>query len=343
MSGTAPAARVLHVNDCAGTTAQLLAEAHRRGLPWGYQPLAGRGRSWSGPAGDLARAAAGARWAAALGARAARADLLHVHYASVVRHTRWTRRPYVLHAHGTDVRTQQYEPRWTAPLRAALREAVAVRYSTPDLAEHVLPHRPDAAYLPVPLDLTALPAWEPAPRPRVVFASRWEAVKGGDEQLAAAAALRAALPGDVELVGLDWGPRAADAAAAGVRLLPRTARPAFLRLLAGATAVVGQASGMLAASELEAVGTGVPVVAALRPDWYPPGAPDAAPAVLAGTTAWSGRAPERVAAVVDGVRSALADPPAVAAALGGPAWLATCHDVAGAVDDLLTTYRRVLG
>ena len=341
MSGDEP--RVLHVNDCASTTVQLVAEARRRGLPWHHLPLAGRGRDWSGARGRTAFLAAGARWAAELGARAARADLLHVHYASVARHTRWTRRPWVLHAHGTDVRSQQYEPRWTGPVRRALREAAEVRYSTPDLAEHVLPHRPDARYLPVPLDLGALPRWQPPPRPAVLFASRWEPVKGGAAQLASARALRAALPAEVELLGLDWGPGAPEAAAAGVRLLPRRDRAGFLRLLAGATVVVGQGSGMLAASELEAVGTGAPVAAVLRPDWYPAGAPDADPAVLGGTAAWSPDPAARADAVVAGVRAALEDPAGASARLAGPEWLRAGHDVRAAVEDLRLSYRRLLG
>ncbi|GAB7192287.1 hypothetical protein NUM3379_29960 [Kineococcus sp. NUM-3379] len=338
-----PEPRVLHVNDCASTTVQLVAEAHRRDLPWEYLPLAGRGRRWTGLRGRAAQVGAGARWAARLGAGAARADLLHVHYASVVRHTAWTRRRYVLHVHGTDVRSQQYEPRWTAPVRAALRGAVAVYFSTPDLAGHVLPHRPGARYLPVPLDLTAIPPWRPQARerPRVLFTSRWEPVKGGAEQLALARALRAALPAEVELAGLDWGPGAGEAAAAGVRLLPRTDRAGFLRLLASATLAVGQSSGMLAASELEAVGTGVPLAAALRPDWYPASAPDGNPAVLAGTAGWEPSPAARVEAVVEAVRDALADPPAASARLAGPGWLARSHDVRAAVERLRADYREL--
>lgn len=320
--------RVLHVNDCASTTLQLVAEAGRRDLPWSYLPLArtgGRGNP----------VVAGARWAVRLGAGAARSDLLHVHYASVPRHTRWTRRPYVLHAHGTDVRSQQYEPRWTGPIRRALTESVHVYYSTPDLAEHVLPHRPDAEYFPVPLDLEVLPAHTAPQRPTVFFASRWEAVKGLDEQLAVARALAG---GDAELLGLDWGPAAARAADAGVRLLPTSPRPEFLQRLAAASVVVGQGSGMLAASELEAVGTGVPVVAALRPDWYPDSAVDAGPAVVGGTAAWAATAHDRVAAVVEGVRGVLADG---TGPLDGREWLRRSHDVRAAAERLRLRYREL--
>lgn len=327
---------VLHVNDCASTTTQLLAEASRRGLPWRYLPLADRGRDWSGVRGRAAQGVAGARWATRLAAGAASADLLHVHYASVVRHTRLVPRRYVLHVHGTDVRSQQYEPAWTPVIRSGLARAQAVLYSTPDLAEHVLPHRPDAELFPVPIDLTALPTWRAPQQPVVLFSSRWEPVKGLADQLAVAAALRptmrSASPGGVRLLGLDWGAGAPDAARAGVELLPRTDRAGYLRLLASASVVVGQCSGMLAASELEAVGTGVPVAAALEPRWYP-GEP---PAVLVGPA--SG---DRVTPVVDAVVAALADPEATSAALAGPAWLARTHDVRAGADRLERLYREL--
>ncbi|MEO6881896.1 MAG: hypothetical protein ABI181_13250 [Mycobacteriaceae bacterium] len=320
-------ARVLHVNDCAFTTTHLLTEADRRGLPWSYQPLAAPPQDWSGVGAQARRAALGARWVTALATRAARVDLLHVHSGTVVAHTRLVPRRFVLHLHGSDVRSMLYRPEHRATLLWGLRHAAAVLYSTPDLAEHALPHRPDARLLPVPLPVASLPTWAPGDRPRVVFASRWEAVKGLDTQLEVAAGLRRALGADVELVGLDWGEGADQARAAGVRLVPRCTHPEFLALLAGAHVVVGQSSGMLAASELEAIGIGVPVVAALNPSWYPDRAP-----VLGGREADS-----MVAAVVD----ALADPVARSAELGGRAWLTTHHDVGRAVDTLTALYERL--
>jgi len=333
-SSRSGAPRVLHVNDAASTTHQLLREAQARGLPWRYLPLAASGRTWAGPLGAARKAAAGAPWLARLALGAARADLLHVHGGTVVQHTRLVPRRYVLHLHGTDVRSHQYDPRWTDVVRTGMARAEAVVYSTPDLAEHVLPHRPDATYFPVPLDLSVLPAWAPTDPPTVLFASRWEAVKGLDDQLATARALRSLLPDGVRLAGLDWGPGSGAAAAAGVELLPRRARADYLQLLASASVVVGQSSGMLAASELEAVAIGVPVVAALEPRWY---SPADAPAVLVGPVAGP-----RVHPVVDAVLTAVADPVVASAALGGRAWVAAHHDVRDAVDRLELLYAELL-
>ena len=334
--------RVLHINDAASTTHQLLAEARGRGLRWAYLPLASHGRAAAMTRNPLGRPVVGAVWLARLAAASMPAALLHVHGATVVRHTGWVPRPYVLHAHGTDVRSHQYDPAQAAVVARALRGAAAVLYSTPDLAEHVLPTRPDALHLPQPLDLAALPPWRPpADRPPlVVFASRWEAVKGVEVQLALAAALRAALPATVRVVGLDWGPGAARAAAAGVELLARRSRAGYLELLASASVVVGQASGMLAASEVEALGVGAPVVAALRSDWYPVDPPP-----VLGPTLDAASGPDEgevVAALLKVVQEALADPAGVAARLDGAGWVARHHDVRDAVDRLSALYATLI-
>lgn len=252
---------VLHVNEAAFTARRLIAEATRRGYAWHYLPQAAPAQQWRGPTGQARRALIGAGWVARLRLQARRHDVVHVHSASTVAHSRFGAPRYVVHCHGTDVRTTQYDPARGDGIRAALRGAEAVFYSTPDLAEHVLPHRADATYVPVPVDVANVPRWAPAAgTPLVVFASRWTADKNTDIQLETAAALVEALDGRAEVAGLDWGPHAADAAAAGVRLLPRRDHAAFLELLAGAHVVVGQAAGILAVSEVEALAAGAPMV-----------------------------------------------------------------------------------
>jgi hypothetical protein len=251
---------VLHVNDAAFTAQRLIAEAARRGYVWDYLPKAAPAQEWRGVAGQARRALIGAAWVARLRKLARHHDIVHVHSASTVAHSRYGAPRYVLHCHGTDVRTAQYDPKRGPGIRAALGEAEAVFYSTPDLAEHVLAHRADATYLPVPIDVANVPRWRPAGEPRVVFASRWTADKNTDTQLEIAAALVEALGGRAEVAALDWGPHAAEAAKVGVRLLPRRDHAAFLELLAGAHVVVGQAAGILAVSEVEALAAGAPMV-----------------------------------------------------------------------------------
>ncbi len=323
------ALRVLHVNDCAFTAHNLVHEAQQRRLPWSFLPLAASGRTWSGPADQVRRAALGGAWLARLAVRATRADLLHVHFATVYQHTRLVPRRFVLHCHGTDVRTLQYDDRYRGTIHAALSSAKAVFFSTPDLAEHTLPHRPDAVYLPVPIDPDALPGWAPSGPATVLFSSRWDDSKGLARQLEIASGLVAATRGSgVRVAGLDWGPAAGAARAAGVELLPRRSHSGYLELLSSASAVVGQSSGILAASELEALGIGAPLVMTADRALYG----EAPPPVLERATT----GPDDV---VQAVLTALADPAAAAQRQAGPAWVQRHHGVGRAVDTLLDVYR----
>ena len=327
---TVPQPSVLHVNEAAFTAQRMIAEATRRGYVWDYLPKAAPAQDWSGIAGKARRAAIGAAWVAKLRLRAARHDIVHVHSASTVAHSRLGAPRYVVHCHGTDVRTAQYDPARQASIRGALRDAEAVFFSTPDLAEHVLPHRSDAVYLPVPIDVAAIRDWAPAEgRPRVVFASRWTPDKDSADtgQLAVARAVVAAVGDDADVLGLDWGDQAADAAAAGVRLVPRGDHAAYLSLLAGADVVIGQTAGILAASELEAMATGAPLVVPVPLPLYT----EVKPPVYGGGVA---EAADAVRALLDGAEKH--------DAAATRAWVRDNHGVEGAVDTVARVHRDVV-
>src|ERR1700761_7596213 len=184
----------------------MIVEATRRGYTWHYLPKAAPAQDWSGVVGQARKAVIGGAWVAKLKLLARKHDIVHVHSASTLAHSRLGAPRFVLHCHGTDVRTAQYEPRWTDTIRAGLRDAEAVFYSTPDLAEHVLPHRADAIYLPVPIDVANIPPWQPTPgKPTVLFSSRWSPDKNSAIQLAVARDLVAAVGDRADVVGLDWG------------------------------------------------------------------------------------------------------------------------------------------
>jgi glycosyltransferase involved in cell wall biosynthesis len=318
--------RVVHVNDCAFTAEHLIAAARRRGLPWSFLPVAASGRSWNGLVGQANRGALGAAWLGRLAVVAARADLLHVHSGSVVKHTRLVPRRFVLHLHGTDIRSLQYDPQWSGVIDWGLQHARHVFYSTPDLAEHTLPRRPDATYVPVPIDSPGLPKRTAAEGiPLVVIASRWEPVKGLDAQVNAAERLVRALRGRARVIGLDWGPAAGAARDVGVELVPTRPHAAYLDLLASATAVLGQAGGILSASELEAIGIGVPVAIPVPLPLYA----DVHPPVLGASPE---SAVDAIEAVVDGSMHADGE--------AARAWVVQHHSPARGVDIVLAAYNR---
>lgn len=260
------ALRVVHVNDVAGVASAAIAQARLDGLPWRLWPLpAVRGAAmpvkvWRRSV-DLARFTAAARTA----------DVLHVHFGHFAYYAWAARRPYLLHLHGTDVRANLHRRGLGELTSAAIRRAGAVVYSTPDLAEAVTALRPDAVWLPAPIAPglgdaaagaagTATAGDHPAV-PRVVFASRWDAVKGLEEQIALAQEIHRWRP-DVELVGVDWGTGTEDARSAGVRLVAKLPAERFRALLESADVVIGQlASGALGVTDLEAMAIGRPLVA----------------------------------------------------------------------------------
>jgi len=318
----------LHVNDCAFTAHNLIRRAHELGWQWSFQPVAAQGRTWPGLGGRARKAALGARWLAVLAARASRTDVMHVHSGSVLRHSRLVPKRFVLHLHGTDIRTLQYDPAWTSVIRGGVRDAQHVFYSTLDLAEHVQPLRTDATYLPVPIDVDRLPRWAPKPgrRPTVLFASRWDHSKGMDTQLKLAGDLVRAVGDRADVVGLEWGSAVDEAWRAGVVLRPQADHDTYLSWLASADVVVGQSAGILAASELEALGSGAPLVVPVPLPLYD----DVRPPVLGGDVESS---VDVVRALLDG--SAHDDAAA-------RAWVAEHHGVDAATRTVADVYRRLV-
>lgn len=129
---------------------------------------------------------------------ALRADVMHVHFGTRggVAKGRPVL-PFVMHWHGTDIRTNIYNEKTRPNIQWGADHAAKVVYSTPDLREHAERVRPDALYLPIPYDISELPSWKPDTRPRVVFSSRWEESKGGAKQLDLLRSLRRELGQDV--------------------------------------------------------------------------------------------------------------------------------------------------
>src|SRR5690606_12792222 len=139
--------------------------------------------------GTAIRKGRGVTWDSWLAVQARFFDVVHLHMGTLTDQLRFVRRPWVVHVHGTDNPARLYDAAWRPRIERELAGASAVVYATPDLAEHTRPYRPDAIYLPQPIDVTDLPVWRPTDAPRIVFSSRWQDVKGADAQLEVAARL----------------------------------------------------------------------------------------------------------------------------------------------------------
>lgn len=269
------AMRVVHVNDVAGVASAAIAQARADGLDWRLWPLPSvRG------APTAVKLARRARDVVRFHVDGRAADVLHVHYGMFAYYAWSVCRPYLLHLHGTDVRHNLGQRALGRLVRAGIRHAGIVAYSTPDLAAAVRELRPDAVWLPAPVSRDAVALRGTAPGPgrrareggaadlhsRIVFASRWDPVKGLDALLDTASRLRRADP-DLRLIGVDWGSGAGAARRAGVELVPRMPPAEFRALLATADVVIGQLeSGCFGVTDLEAMVMERPLVARFTAD-----------------------------------------------------------------------------
>lgn len=317
--------KALHLNDCAFVGQHLVDAAVRAGLPWRILPPE---RTW-----PLVRAGRtqptrfeNYRTLGRIAAHAGWSDLVHVHFATTVRRLRpryIPRRPYVLHLHGTDIRTLWRDPVKGPGIQTYINGAAHVYYSTRDNEENATTARSDAEYMPVFVDPRQLPTW--SPKGYVAFASRWEEVKGLTDMLAVAKNLTRA---GIEVRGLDWGPGAADAAAAGAHLIPKMPHAEYLKFLGDASVVVGQATQILSVSELEAMAIGVPLAAV---GYHLPG-PDGESLPIR-----NGSVDDVVQAVIEDAQ----DPRAAAENLDSQAWTLEQHTADRYIPGVLDTYRRI--
>ena len=188
-------------------------------------------------------------------------DVLHVHGG-----IRWQEPAYPLfaglfgktlavHLHGTETRAGYG--------RHYLAAADVIFASTPDLREHV----PAAAWLPNPIDLSALPAPGPPNEPPRFGHFVSSPVHKGTE--AVVAAFRVAFPdAQVSEEGTRTRYRARDAE---LLVVFRAPHAEALALMASCDAVVDQIApyGIYGVVAIEAMALGKPVLASHRPGWYP--------------------------------------------------------------------------
>ena len=253
--------RILHLGNVANTGLNAVGWARRSGRNWALRPIPAAPNMASASAW-LARGADAARYAIDVPSP----DLAHVHYGPNGYYGELKGSPYVLHLHGTDLRQDLHRPLIGHLERLALKRADAVIVATPDLLPAARELRPDAVWIPnaLPtrtfLNASTRDQEQPPAKavPTVFFSARWDDSKGG---LGLVELARGLISEGINVVGVDWGTYSAQAASAGVDLLPMLSPAAFVSALGGADVIVGQfGCGSLTISELEAMSTGVPLI-----------------------------------------------------------------------------------
>jgi glycosyltransferase involved in cell wall biosynthesis len=307
--------RIAEVNDIASVASELARGLRDRGHDVTViQPrLFGGGLHWAvKPVVSPVRLLEWTRLVRRL--RAEQYDLIHIHYAYLGMVGVLGKFPYLLHCHGSDI--WQITPFTRYITSRALKNAGHVFYATPDLAA-VLDQRPDAEFLPNPIDTEAFRALSPASDSTAVYiACALDDLKGAPALLEACRILAAQRP-DIRLTAIAGGKYTPDfEALPNVGLLPRQARSDLPAVISRHGIVVGQTNlGAAGMAELESMSCARPVVCHFTFG----GAYPEPPPFVAGKTG-----PEIAAAVIR-----LVDDPALRARTGGEgrAWIERHHDL----------------
>jgi glycosyltransferase involved in cell wall biosynthesis len=270
--------------------------------------------------------------AAALRARRRRPRLAHIHYARMGWMAGLVGRPYVLHCHGTDVRGVAPDSRWGRLTRPWMSRARRVLYATPDLEPWVRAFRPDAAFLPNPIEIP--PVADPAiVDTDLLVGVRFDPVKGSDRVIEVLRQLRALRPATTMTL-VERGSQLGEAVAAAgqptrrVGFLPHDDVPALIRrhrLALGQMAV-----GALGTYELEAMAAGLPTAASFR---YGAAYPEPPPLVDAASPADVAR---RLAELLDD------EPSRSALGRASRAWVERHHGAEAVTQRVLDMYREIL-
>ena len=242
-------------------------------------------------------------------------DAVHIHYGYLGIVGLIARVPYVLHCHGDDVRDVERRV-WAPVIKLAIRKARHVYYSTPDLRAPLERIRPDAEFLPNPIDVEQ---FRPQPLPPdaedVLIACALSENKGVTNILEACRELAEARP-ESRITGFAGGTHAEEAhQLPNVLLLVHQPREKLPNLMARHRIIIGQVhQGAVGMVELESMACARPVVASFT---YEDAYAEPPPFVQATNGAEIAEAVER-----------LLDDPAAAGAIGGAGrtWVCKYHD-----------------
>ncbi|MGH2608218.1 MAG: glycosyltransferase family 4 protein [Tepidiformaceae bacterium] len=256
--------RIAEINDIASVASGLADGLAARGhevtvlrprlvggsLPWMVKPVVGpvRAVEWAQIIREI---------------HAGRYDAVHIHYAYLGMLGILGKFPYLLHCHGSDIRANT--PFTRPMIERALRAADTVYYATPDLESYVRARRPDARFLPNPVDTGQFSPRSPARESRRVFVCcALTEIKGAPRLLAACRRLAREHP-EIEITALAGGDYAAEFdLLPNVTLIPRMPRERLPEVINEHGVVLGQALlGAIGMAELEAMACGRPVIS-----WY---------------------------------------------------------------------------
>lgn len=188
---------------------------------------------------------------------------LHIHGGHLTAMLRRTKLPYVLHIHGSEVRnftkTGQTTFDCNNETARAIEKALFVFYSTPDLKPFVEELRQDSIWLPNLLSEKIFQINKNTSSHKreftfdIFWPHSWSNSKGAFQFMELISQIESRLGRKLKVAGIKFGEYQEMAMRAGFHLFPPASRPVFWRYNNVARLTVGQATGIIAVSDLEAM------------------------------------------------------------------------------------------
>lgn len=195
--------------------------------------------------------------------RRGRYDIVHIHFAYLGWLGILGRYPYFLHCHGSDIRRDMKDWRRRWFIEKSLQRAQKVFFATPDLANLIYPLRPDAIFLPNPVNTEQ---FHPSPiqtqsSTKILLGSAFYAVKGVELAMTGLQAIIQQHP-EVAITAFATGPeypRYQDCP--GIQFISPVSHTEMPALYQAHDFVIGQFEiGSLGMVELESMACGKPVI-----------------------------------------------------------------------------------
>ena len=197
------------------------------------------------------------------------AEIFHVHYLlqDCYLALRFGKKPVIGHAHGSDLRTSMKHRIWGRIVRHNLKNCHKVLVSTIDILEQARAFRPDAEYLPNPIDTHLFypkPVLKHGRKTRVLIASdsNWS-VKGTDIAIKSLASVKQRIEVNIIQHGVDFDRTVALASSLGLPLnvLPKVPHEKVNEYYWNSDVVIDRFTlGSLGMVSIEAITCGRPVI-----------------------------------------------------------------------------------
>ena len=206
-------------------------------------------------------------------------DIVHIHWASYGVLGLMSKVPFVVHCHGDDILCPTFPP----ILKPIFKRAAVVMGITPDLVPLIQSIRPDALFLPGPIDtdryrpVTEVDNEGGGERPWTILLFGRLVSKKGPEIATQGIAQFAARHPEVRVQLLDWGElkeKYKKRYGNRFEFIPPVAQDEVEQMIWSADVVVGQvALGILSLCELQAMSCAKPVICSFRYDDAYPSSP----------------------------------------------------------------------